>query len=135
LFPSISRPVNRLTNGSDIGEREQTPGPGPGDLAPRQKLPQFAPMTIDGNWTNTSYQAGQIKIEKRTASGLAFLTSYSYSKSLDISSMVHGSSQPYNGVQNSFDFRASRGPSDFDLTHNFVTSVVYQLPIGEGKTS
>ena len=107
--------------------------PGPGDLTPRQRLPQFAPMTIDGNWTNTSYQAGQIKIEKRTTSGLAFLTSYSYSKSLDISSTVHGSSQPYNGIQNSFDLRASRGPSDFDLTHNFVTSVVYELPIGEGK--
>ncbi len=107
--------------------------PGPGDLAPRQRLPQFAPLTIDGNWSNSSYQAAQVKIEKRTTSGLAFLMSYTYSKSIDVSSTVHGTSQPYNGVQNSFDFRASRGPSDFDLTHNFVTSVVYDLPIGTGK--
>jgi outer membrane receptor protein involved in Fe transport len=107
--------------------------PGPGALAPRQRLPQFAPLTIDGNWSNSSYNAGQVKIEKRTASGLAFLMSYSYSKSIDISSTVHGTSQPYNGVQNSFDIRASRGPSDFDLTQNFVTSVVYDLPFGPGK--
>jgi Carboxypeptidase regulatory-like domain/TonB dependent receptor len=109
----------------------RTPGPGP--LGPRQRLPQFAPLTIDGNWSNSSYQAGEIKIEKRTSSGLAFLTSYSYSKSLDVSSTVHGTSQPYNGVQDSFNIRGSRGPSDFDLTHNFVTSVVYDLPIGEGR--
>ncbi len=107
--------------------------PGPGDLAPRQRLPQFAPMTIDGNWSNTSYQAGQLKVEKRTASGLALLSSYTYSKSLDVGSTVHGSSQPWNGVQDTHNFRASRGPSDFDLTHNFVTSVVYDLPIGQGK--
>jgi hypothetical protein len=107
--------------------------PGPGDLAPRQRLPQFAPLTIDGNWSNTSYQAGQLKIEKRTASGLAFLTSYTYSKSLDIASTVHGTSQPWNGVQDTLHFRNSRGPSDYDLTHNFVTSVVYDLPFGEGK--
>jgi hypothetical protein len=107
--------------------------PGPGDLAPRQRLPQFAPLTIDGNWSNTSYQAAQLKLEKRTSSGLAFLLSYTYSKTLDIASTVHGPSQPYNGVQNTHDFRASRGPSDFDLTHNFVTSLVYDLPFGEGK--
>lgn len=107
--------------------------PGPGDLAPRQRLPQFAPLTIDGNWANSSYQAGQLKVEKRTTSGLAFLMSYTYSKSLDVSSTVHGTSQPYNGVQDTQHFRDSRGPSDFDLTHNVVTSVVYDLPFGEGK--
>jgi len=106
--------------------------PGPGDLAPRQRLPQFAPLTIDGNWSNSSYQAGQLKIEKRTTYGLAFLMSYTYSKSLDDSSTVHGTSQPYNGIQNSFDIRGSRGPSDFDLTQNLVTSLVYNLPFGEG---
>ncbi len=107
--------------------------PGPGDLGPRQRLPQFSPMTIDVNGANSSYHAGQIKIEKRTTSGLAFLTSYSYSKSMDVSSTVHGTSQPYNGIQDSFNINGSRGPSDFDLTHNFVTSVVYELPFGEGK--
>jgi len=107
--------------------------PGPGDLAPRQRLPQFAPMTIDVNGANSSYQAGQLKLEKRTASGLAFLTSYTYSKSLDVSSTVHGTSQPYNGIQDSFNINGSRGPSDFDLTHNFVASVVYDLPFGEGR--
>lgn len=107
--------------------------PGPGDLAPRQRLPRFGPMTLNGQWSNTSYNAGQLKLERRTSHGLALLMSYTYSKSLDIASTVHGSSQPWNGVQDSFDFRASRGPSDFDLTHNFVTSIVYDLPIGEGK--
>jgi len=107
--------------------------PGPGPLAPRQRLPQFAPMTNDCACTSSNYQAGEIKLEKRAASGLALLTSYTYSKSLDESSTVHGTSQPYNGVQNSFDLRGSRGPSDFDLTHNFVTSVVYDLPFGRGK--
>ena len=49
IFPSSFRSTRRL--------------PGPGDLAPRQRLPQFAPLTIDGDWSNSSYQAAQVKIE------------------------------------------------------------------------
>lgn len=107
--------------------------PGPSPLASRQRLPQFAPMTNDCACSSSSYQAGQVKLEKRATAGLALLTSYTYSKSLDISSTVHGTSQPYNGVQDSFNLRGSRGPSDFDLTQNFVTSVVYDLPFGKGQ--
>jgi hypothetical protein len=34
--------------------------------------------------------------------------------------------------QNIFDRKASRGPSDFDVRHNFVANVVYELP-GRGR--
>jgi hypothetical protein len=34
--------------------------------------------------------------------------------------------------QNIFDRKGSRGPSDFDIRHNFVANVVYQLP-GRGR--
>ena len=108
-----------------------TPGPGP--LATRQRLPELSPVTIDGNWMNSSYNAAQVKLERRTAAGLAFLTSYTYSKTLDLASTIHGSVQPWNGIQDAHHFGASRGPADFDLTQNFVTSLVYDLPFGPGK--
>jgi hypothetical protein len=37
-----------------------------------------------------------------------------------------------SGSQNFFDRKGSRGPSDFDIRHNFVSNVVYALP-GRGR--
>ena len=65
--------------------------------------------------------------------GLNFLSSYTWSKSIDYQSAAHGSAQPGEGIQNGLDFAADRADSDFDLRHNFVFSGIYDLPFGEGK--
>src|SRR5262249_46025399 len=59
------------------------------------------------------------------AHGLQFNVSYTWSKSLDYNSL---SSQGVV-VQNSYDLRGDRGPSDYDATHRIVVSAIYELPL------
>ncbi|MGH9962471.1 MAG: TonB-dependent receptor, partial [Pyrinomonadaceae bacterium] len=83
---------------------------------------------------NSNYNSLQTSVTKRLSRGLDFLASYTWSKSLDASS---GGSSGQTGIS-AFDvgsvtndqtnLRGSYGPSDFDRTHRFVLSFVYQLP-------
>jgi carboxypeptidase family protein len=73
---------------------------------------------------NSSYNAFWITATRRLTNNLQFDASYTWSKSLDSSSFSTG------GVvtQNSYDVAGSRGLSDFDARHRFVTGVLYELP-------
>ena len=75
-----------------------------------------------GNDVSTSYNALQIKVEKRFAQGLQFISHYTFSRS-------------YNYDYGSFanDPRVAYGPDDTNRNHAFVASVVYALPFGKGK--
>jgi hypothetical protein len=104
-----------------------TPGPGP--ISDRQPYPQFGgPFSFDYNQGDASYNALQLELKQRLASGLYFLTSYTYSKSLDIQS---GAQQ--DTVSNFYNLKADWGPSDYDRRHMFVLSTSYELPFGKGK--
>ena len=81
---------------------------------------------------NAIYNALQVSLEKRMTHGLTVLANYTYSKSLDdlpfgagVTAFDNFSALPFNAVgRHQFDY----GPSDFDRTHVFVTSYVWQLP-------
>ena len=108
--------------------------PGTGPIAPRRPIPQHGNIFLYHHFSDSSYHAGQVKVKKRFSQGLSFLVSYTYSKSIDIRSgetSVGGTGQPRPLL--SRDRKAYRGPSDYDLTHNFVFSYVYDLPFARGK--
>jgi hypothetical protein len=109
------------------------PAPGLGVPQLRAALPQFAPFEVTAAWGNSSYEAGQVKVEKRFSKGLSFLAAYTFGKSIDYQSATHGSAQPGTGIQNGLNFRADRAVSDFDAPQNFVFSYVYDLPFGAGQ--
>ncbi len=103
--------------------------PGPGPIQPRQPYPQYGgTFSNSTNIGNSSYNSLQARLEKRLSQGLSFLASYTYSKSLDLQS-----SGQAGGIVTIYDLKREWGPSDFDFTHMFVFSSVYQLPIGRGK--
>jgi len=89
---------------------------------------------------NSSYNSLQASLEKRISHGLTLLGSYTYSKSIDdlpvggnVSEIASDqpSALPWdNPLRHQFD----RGPSDFDRTHRFVASYVWQLPKLSGKS-
>ncbi len=72
------------------------------------------------------YNGLQAKVEKRYTSGVTFIASYAYSKTLGLGDT--------NGVQNPLDWDADRAVSAQDMTQHFVGSAVYALPFGKGKT-
>jgi hypothetical protein len=95
----------------------------------------FASAGLITNSTNSTYHAGQIALTRRFSAGLAFLASYTFSKSLDyVSSFNVSGSAPRlvagenDLAQNPFDLRAEHGPSLFDARHRFVLSGSYEIP-------
>ena len=72
----------------------------------------------------SAYNALQTHIEKRMSHGLQVGFSYTYSHALDEQS---GMGLFFNG-NNPLDLRSAYGSSDFDRTHIFNFSYVYELP-------
>jgi hypothetical protein len=73
------------------------------------------------NMGNANYNALQLTL-KRARGRLTWLASYTYGKSLDLSSSIQEQVYPY-------DFRKEYGISAFDIKHNFVASYNYDLPV------
>src|ERR1700682_2450326 len=72
------------------------------------------------NMGNANYNALQLTL-KRATGRLTWLASYTYGKSMDLSSSIQEQVYPY-------DFRKEYGISAFDIKHNFVVSYNYELP-------
>ena len=73
------------------------------------------------NMGNANYNALQLTL-KRATGRLTWLASYTYGKSMDLSSSIQEQVYPY-------DFRKEYGISAFDIKHNFVASYNYELPL------
>ena len=80
----------------------------------------------------STYNSLQMSLTRRLSKGLQFLASYTYAKSLDNASGGSDSTgevrDTINIAGNQFDNRANRGVSDFDRTHRFVLSYLWDLP-------
>ena len=103
----------------------------------RRPFPQFSTY-INSLWASwSSYNAMNIKFERRTSS-MAITSVYTWAKSLDDKSAAAGigggqAAAGWQGFLNNHDPARDYGPSDFNVGQRFVTSFVYQLPIGRGK--
>jgi len=95
--------------------------------------PQFGTILLVEPRANSIYNALQFRSEKRTSLGLSFLAAYTWSKSIDDDSAVFSGSVGSGVPQNSYDFRADRGLSDFQVAHRVVFSYLYDLPWGPGR--
>ncbi|MDE1176406.1 MAG: TonB-dependent receptor [Edaphobacter sp.] len=89
------------------------------------------------NTGRTNYNAGMLKLEKRTSFGLTALLSYTHSKLMDDASSVFDSSVLTGPVANfpvadSFNPTLERDASLGDMPNITVGSVVYAIPMGKG---
>ncbi len=75
-----------------------------------------------GNDAASTYNAFEVKVEKRFARGLQFISHYTYSHA-----------DGYDGQYYPIDHKIAWGPVDFNRNHMFVFSPVYELPFGKGK--
>jgi hypothetical protein len=83
---------------------------------------------------NSNYHGFTARIERRFNNGLSFLSSYSWSKSIDDGQGIStGSDSSPAQAQDARNLRAERALSDFDVAHRWVLSYVYDLPFGKGK--
>jgi hypothetical protein len=75
----------------------------------------------------STYNSLQVSLSRQLPRGLRFLASYTYAKAIDnASGRDEFDSSAILG--NQLDNRANRGVSDFDRTHRFVLSYLWDLP-------
>jgi hypothetical protein len=89
---------------------------------------QFSSVLFVESNASSSYQSMQFRSERRLSHGLAFLASYTYSKSIDDISSIFGGSAGSGLPQNSQNLRGDRGLSDFNAAHRLSLSFLYDLP-------
>ncbi|HEY1575702.1 MAG TPA: carboxypeptidase regulatory-like domain-containing protein [Terracidiphilus sp.] len=103
-------------------------------------FPQFGQMSTNcclENLGQSTYNALQVKLERRFRNGLNLLAAYTYSKTItdadgsypffsNLTSNVFGSQNPFN-------LRAEKAVSYQDVPHALVVSYLYEFPVGPGK--
>lgn len=83
---------------------------------------------------NTNYNALVTRLEKRFSQGLTLLTSYTFSKAIgDVCGASAFGDTTGCGYQDPRNLRNERSVDNTDIPHRFVTSGVYELPVGRGR--
>ncbi len=81
------------------------------------------------------YNSFQLSVSNHSGKNLSWEAFYTLAHSVDDASnsfLIEAVNEP-TGSQNIFDRKGSRGRSSFDIRHNFVANVVYELPFGRGS--
>ena len=104
-----AKPVVGVSD-SNVGRPFITLAPGLRSLSQSQSI-----GTVD-------YHGLLLKFQRRFANNFSFLNSYTYGHSIDFASDNEA------GITNTYDLQYNRGPSDYDVTHTFSSSWVYELP-------
>ncbi|MDQ2948494.1 MAG: TonB-dependent receptor, partial [Acidobacteriota bacterium] len=103
---------------------------GGGSVASRRPFQGFSGITLTSALDNSNFNALEARVEHRYSKGLALLASYTYSKTID------GGGEQLVGdgsIRDARNLKAERGLSTSDQRHRFVTSVLYDLPVGNGR--
>jgi hypothetical protein len=81
------------------------------------------------------YHSFQLSVSKQYAHNVSWQAFYTLSHSIDDASTdfnLEAVNEPPT-TQDPFDRKGSRGRSGFDIRHNFVANVIYELPFGRGS--
>lgn len=88
---------------------------------------------IVSNVLKAWYDALTIKVDKRFSGGYGFLSTYTWSHSVDQGAETGSLGQNHAFLPNNLDFNAGKGVSLLDIPHRWVTSGTVELPFGRGK--
>ena len=83
-------------------------------------------VSVTRNASNSDYHSFQAQYRRRLSRGLQIQASYTWAKSMD-----DVSDETITGIPTDrLDLRLERGTSDFDIRHNFITAITYDIPTG-----
>jgi carboxypeptidase family protein/TonB-dependent receptor-like protein len=119
----------KLIAGRDINQ----PRPSPQPINPRP-VPQFDDINQVESRASSTYHSLQARLQQRLDFGLSLLASYTWSQSIDDASGFFTSAGDANYPQDSYNLKAERGRSNFDVRNRFSFSYSYDLPIGRGHS-
>jgi hypothetical protein len=112
-----------LQNSIQLNAGAYGPGATAGNLNARRPFQPVGSVLLNVTDLNSEFDSLQLTFQKRLSHGVTLLANYTYSKALDCASSY------YTGILTPFNYRASRGVSDFDIPQRFVASGVWELPV------
>jgi len=119
--PGVDAAGKPLSTSSNIDARRPIIVP---SLRP---TPLGAITTFESAYSST-YHSLQASFTKRLSHGLTFLSSYTWSKSIDNATDPVGFAGDSGGPQDARNLRAERALSVFDMRHRFTIGYTYMLP-------
>jgi Carboxypeptidase regulatory-like domain/TonB dependent receptor len=122
----------KLLTARDINQPQPSVLPPGLPFVPRPD-PRFDDIDLLESRANSNYNALQARFQQRLTHGFSALASYTWSKSIDDASNFFSSAGDPNFPQNSYNFAAERGRSNFDVRHRLSFSYSYALPVGKGR--
>jgi hypothetical protein len=131
----------KLNGFRNLNQRAVITNPDGSQSAGARPYPAFGDIQWMENRVNSTYRSLQTRLEKRFSNGLSGLVSYTWGRALsgapDHISTSGGGPGFDTGVfkepQDGNNLRAEYGPAEFDVTHRFVASYVWELPFGTGR--
>jgi len=104
-----------------------------GSTISRLPFADFGVIQLVEDGINANYNSLAFKVTKRFSQGMSVISNYTWSKSIDDSSGIRV--QGYDSLfpQNSYCMECERGLSAFNVPQRWITSVLYELPVGKGK--
>jgi hypothetical protein len=135
--------IGQLGNKGDISDSLETLalytyfGVYPGFLPTNIGIPsQFGSNTYLTNMGSSNYHGLLLTVDKNLSQGLRFEFNYTWSHSIDNTSLSSNSNSLFNDTGFVCDIlqpRACRGDSDFDVRQEISSNFSYDLPVGRGK--
>jgi hypothetical protein len=107
--------------------------PGTTNVISRLPFSDFGVIQYVADGMNAAYNALAFKVTRSFSSGMSVISNYTWSKSIDDSSGIRVQGYDTLFPQNSYCVTCDRGLSAFDVGQRWVTSVLYDLPIGKGQ--
>ena len=102
-------------------------------LQARRPIQNFNAIEVAYGAGVSSYNALQVKLEKRFSAGLYVLNSFTWSKNMDNASGHLEANNGDNSRVNFVNLRNEIGPSGYDQPLNDTLSFVWELPYGKGR--
>lgn len=102
-----------------------------GTVASRRPIQGYGNIVMRGSQGQSIFHSFMSRVEKRFSDGFTFLSSFTWSKSIDDFS-GRATTGVADRAQDQRNWRAERGVAAFDATYRWVFSGVYEIPFGHG---
>ncbi|MGA7411607.1 MAG: TonB-dependent receptor, partial [Bryobacteraceae bacterium] len=126
---------NHLLTGIDLNQPTPTADQNSNPQT-RRAYPLYGPIALEQTAGHSSYNALEVKVEKRFSNGLSFLSSFTWSHSIDDAPLCFAlGNDGGNGdcERDSANRSLDRSNSSFDIRRRWVTNFLYNLPFGKGQ--
>jgi hypothetical protein len=122
------------TKGTKLAYERELNAPLPGTTPftqARLPFPQYRSLMLVDNGGNSMYHGLQLEAQRRLANGLSFQSSWTWSKAIsDVDDQDSDAGAP---IEDPFNRRRERAPQGYSFKHRWATSLVYELPFGQGR--